>query len=90
MKYTSLAIAALTASSLATHARAADAPPLTKEEQLYFDVLDMNRDGKIDNKELDTITGLIFRMADMNGDGGVSTSEIKGLKDIIETIQKLR
>lgn len=89
MKYAPLAIAALTASGLAAHAHAAD-EPLTKEEQLYFDVLDMNRDGKIDNKELDTITGLIFRMADMNGDGGISTNEIKGLKDIIETIQKLR
>lgn len=88
MKRVFLAIAALTTTGLATVTRAADTP-LTKEEQLYFDVLDVNRDGKIDNSELNKVTSLIFRMADMNGDGGVSKEEIKNLKDIIEAIRKL-
>ncbi len=63
---------------------------LSKEERLYFEVLDQDGNGKIERSELETITGLIFRMADLNGDGGVAKDEMKKINGIVRAIQKLR
>ena len=59
---------------------------LTKEESIYFNLIDLNNDNQISYHEVDQIIKLIFQILDVNKDNIISESEILELKNIIEAM----
>jgi len=59
---------------------------LTKEESLYFNLIDLNDDNQISYEEIDHIIKLIINLLDVNNDSIISEEEILELKSIIEVL----
>ena len=62
------------------------AESLTKEESIYFNIIDLNNDNQISYQEVDQIIKLIFQLLDVNKDDIISEEEIIELKNIIESL----
>ena len=62
------------------------ADSLTKEENIYFNFVDLNNDNQISYQEADQIIQLIFQLIDINKDNLVTKEEIFELKNIIESL----
>ena len=61
------------------------AESLTKDENFYFNFIDLNNDGKISYHEANQVLQLIFQLLDNNKDNAISKKEILELKNIVET-----
>ena len=59
---------------------------LTKEENIYFNFVDLNNDNQISYQEADQILQLIFQLLDTNQDNIISKEEIFELKNIVEAL----
>ena len=62
------------------------AETLTKEENIFFNFIDLNNDSKISYQEVDQSMKLIFKLLDENSDNIISKEEILKLKSIIEIL----
>jgi len=62
------------------------ADSLNKEENIYFNFIDLNNDEKISYKEADQILKIIFQLLDVNRDDIITKKEIYELKNIIESL----
>ena len=62
------------------------ADSLTKEENMYFNFIDLNNDNQISYQEADQIIKLIFQLLDINRDNIINKKEILELKNIIESL----
>ena len=60
------------------------AESLTKEENIYFNFIDLNNDNQISYQEADQIIKLIFQLLDVNTDNIITKEEILELKNIVE------
>ena len=60
------------------------AKSLTKEENLYFNFIDLNNDEQISYQEANQVLQLIFQLLDNNGDNIITKDEILELNNIIE------
>ena len=60
---------------------------LNKDEQMYFNFIDLNNDNKISLSEIDQSINIVFQIIDFNEDGFISKSEIVELKNIIDSLQ---
>ena len=60
---------------------------LNKDEQMYFNFIDLNNDNQISLSEIDQSINIVFQIIDFNQDGFVSKSEIVELKNIIDSLQ---
>ncbi len=60
---------------------------LNKEEQMYFNFVDLNNDGVISYEEIEQSLNLLFQIIDLNQDNKISQNEIYELKDIIESLR---
>ena len=61
------------------------AESLTKDENFYFNFIDLNNDEKISYHEANQVLQLIFQLLDNNKDNAISKEEILELKNIVET-----
>lgn len=61
------------------------AKTLTKEENIYFNFIDLNNDNKISYQESSQVLKLIFQILDDNKDNVITKDEIIELKNIIES-----
>ena len=61
------------------------AESLTKEENIYFNFIDLNNDNNISYQEADQVIKLIFQLLDVNRDEIISKEEISELKKIIDS-----
>ena len=59
---------------------------LDKQEEIYFNFIDLNNDKFISFEELNKSLQLIFQLVDENLDGKISQEEIIELKSIIESL----
>ena len=59
---------------------------LTKEERIYFNLIDLNNDNQISYEEVDQIIKLIIQLLDVNNDSIISEEEILEFKNIIEAL----
>ena len=62
------------------------AESLTYEENIYFNLVDLNNDNKISHQEIDQIINLIFNLLDVNRDNIITEEEILELKNIIDLL----
>ena len=62
------------------------AEPLTKEESIYFNLIDLNNDNQISYEEVDQIIKLIIHLLDVNKDSIITEEEILEFKNIIEAL----
>ena len=62
------------------------ADSLTKEESIYFNIIDLNNDNQISYQEADQIIKLIFQLLDINRDNKITKKEILELKNIVESL----
>ena len=62
------------------------ADSLTKEESIYFNIIDLNNDNQISYQEADQIIKLIFQLLDINRDNNITRNEILELKNIIDSL----
>ena len=62
------------------------ADSLTKEENAYFNFVDLNNDNRISYQEADQIIKLVFQLLDINRDNIITKIEILELKKIIESL----
>ena len=62
------------------------AESLTKEENIYFNFVDLNNDDQISYQEADQIIQLIFQLLDINKDNIITKEEIFELKNIVEAL----
>ena len=62
------------------------AESLTKEEKVYFNIIDFNNDDKISYQEADQIIKIIFKLLDVNQDNIITEDEIIELKNIIKKL----
>ena len=60
------------------------AESLTKDENFYFNFIDLNNDEKISYHEANQVLQLIFQLLDNNKDNAISKEEILELKNIVE------
>ena len=59
---------------------------MTKEEKVYFNIIDFNNDDKISYQEADQIIKIIFKLLDVNQDNIITEDEIIELKNIIKIL----
>ncbi len=59
---------------------------LTKEESIYFNLIDLNNDNQISYEEVDQIIKLIIHLLDVNKDSIITEEEILEFKNIIEAL----
>ena len=64
----------------------AKAEELSKQEEIYFNFIDLNNDKFISFDEINQSLQLIFQLVDENFDGKISQEEIIELKRIIESL----
>ena len=62
------------------------AESLTKEESIYFNIIDLNNDNQISYQEVDQIIKLIFQLLDINRDNIITKKEILELKNIVDSL----
>ena len=62
------------------------AESLTKEENIYFNFVDLNNDNQISYQEADHMIQLIFQLLDINKDNIITKEEIFELKNIVEAL----
>ena len=62
------------------------ADSLSKEEEKYFNFLDLNNDYQISFDEMNQSLRIIFQLIDKNNDKILSKEEIFELKDIIQSL----
>ena len=60
---------------------------LNKEEEMYFNFVDLNNDGVISYEEIEQSLNLLFQIIDLNQDNKISQNEIDELKGIIESLK---
>ena len=60
---------------------------LNYEEEIIFDLVDLNNDGFISYEEIEQSLNLIFQIIDLNQDNKISKNEINELKGIIESLR---
>ena len=72
---------------LLLHSSNAYSEELNKEEQMYFNFVDLNNDGFISYEEIEQSLNLLFQIIDLNQDNKISQNEINELKGIIETLR---
>ena len=60
---------------------------LNKEEEIYFNFIDLNNDNKLSKSEIDQTTNILFQLIDFNQDGYISQSEINELKNIVDSLR---
>ena len=60
---------------------------LNKEEEMYFNFVDLNNDGVISYEEIKQSLNLLFQIIDLNQDNKISQNEINELKGIIESLK---
>ena len=60
---------------------------LNKEEEIYFNFVDLNNDGVISYEEIEQSLNLLFQIIDLNQDNKISQNEINELKGIIESLK---
>ena len=60
---------------------------LNKEEEMYFNFVDLNNDGVISYEEIEQSLNLLFQIIDLNKDNKISQNEINELKGIIESLR---
>ena len=63
-----------------------EAEELNKQEEIYFNFIDLNNDKFISFDEINQSLQLIFQLVDENLDGKISQEEIMELKSIIESL----
>tara|TARA_Y100000590_G_scaffold462910_1_gene628266 strand:+ start:1833 stop:2072 length:240 start_codon:yes stop_codon:yes gene_type:complete len=61
------------------------AEPLSDDEIIYFNFIDLNNDEKISLDEVNQITKILFQILDKNNDKIITKEEISNLKNIIES-----
>ena len=52
---------------------------LNYEEEIIFDLVDLNNDGFISNEEIEQLLNPIFQIIDQNGDNKISKNELNDL-----------
>tara|TARA_B100000900_G_C20036974_1_gene496366 strand:+ start:290 stop:541 length:252 start_codon:yes stop_codon:yes gene_type:complete len=60
---------------------------LSKDEEIYFNFLDLNNDNQISQTEINQSINIIFQLVDINQDGLISKFEINELKNIVNLIK---
>ena len=60
---------------------------LNKEEEMYFNFIDLNNDGIISYEEIEQSLNLLFQIIDLNQDNKISKEEINELKNIVDSLR---
>ena len=60
---------------------------LNKEEEMYYNFVDLNNDGVISYEEIEQSLNLLFQIIDLNQDNKISKNEINELKGMIESLR---
>ena len=60
---------------------------LSKQELVYFNILDLNNDKLISLEEINQTTDILIQLLDVNQDNKISISELEELKNIIEFLK---
>ena len=60
---------------------------LNKQEEMYFNFVDLNNDGVISYEEIEQSLNLLFQIIDLNQDNKISQNEINELKSIVESLR---
>jgi len=60
---------------------------LNKDEEIFFNFIDLNNDKYISKKEADDLINLVFQLIDKNQDDKISLVEIEELKSILKNFQ---
>ena len=60
---------------------------LNKDEEMYFNFVDLNNDELISLLEMNQSISIIFQLIDFNQDGFISRSEITEPKKIVESLR---
>ena len=56
---------------------------LNYEEEIIFDLIDLNNDGFISNEEIEQLLSPMFQIIDQNGDNKISKDELNDLTGMI-------